>query len=82
LICINPGDVIARDNCTMGRWQPIANAPFDRDLQLSVIEEGVHALVFPCRRTAVGWVNKVGDRIDVSPSHWRDWPETGIANRC
>jgi hypothetical protein len=62
----------------MGKWQPIASAPFDRDLQLSVIEEDeVHALAFPCRRAAAGWVNQAGEQIDVSPSHWRDWPEAG-----
>jgi hypothetical protein len=64
----------------MGNWQPIVSAPFDRDLQLGVIEEDeVHALVIPCRRTAVGWVNRAGERVDVSPSHWRGWPEAGMA---
>jgi hypothetical protein len=67
----------------MGNWQPIGSAPFDRDLQLGVIEaDEVHALVFPCRRAVVGWVDKAGDRVDVSPSHWRDWPEMGMANDC
>lgn len=65
----------------MGRWQPIGSAPFDRDLQLSVIEgDEVHSLVFPCRRTVWGWVNRTGERVEVSPSHWRDWPETDMAN--
>ncbi len=32
-------------------WQPIASAPFDRDIELAVIDYyGVHALAFPCRR--------------------------------
>jgi hypothetical protein len=36
-------------------WQPIATAPFDRDLQVSVIERGeIHTLIFPCRRTRGG----------------------------
>ncbi|MBS0522159.1 MAG: hypothetical protein JSS04_00885 [Proteobacteria bacterium] len=62
----------------MGKWQPIASAPFDRDLQLSVIEEGeVHALAFPCRRTGSGWFNSEGERVEVNPSHWRDWAEMG-----
>jgi hypothetical protein len=40
---------------TMLDWQPISSAPFDRDLQLSVIEnEEVYALIFPCRRTQTG----------------------------
>ena len=32
-------------------WQSIPSAPFDRDLELAVIDDdGTHALVFPCRR--------------------------------
>jgi hypothetical protein len=56
-------------------WQPIEIAPFDRDLALAVIDaRGEHALVFPCRRTASGWL-KAGtkERVDVRPTHWRDW---------
>jgi hypothetical protein len=41
----------------MIEWHPIAFAPSDRDLELSVTEEGeVHSLAFPCRRTQSGWV--------------------------
>lgn len=54
-------------------WQPIQSAPFDRDLQLSVIEGEVHPLVFPCRRTQAGWRNRSGRTVDINPSHWRDW---------
>jgi hypothetical protein len=56
-------------------WQPIETAPFDQDLQLSVIEDGqVHALVFPCRRSAAGWVNGVTRQtVALRPTHWRSW---------
>lgn len=56
-------------------WQPIWTAPFDFDLQLSVIEhDEVHALTFPCRRTARGWVKSFGKAaVPVSPTHWRPW---------
>jgi hypothetical protein len=38
------------DNATMG-WNLIDTAPFDRDLELAVIDsEGAHSLSFPCRR--------------------------------
>ena len=56
-------------------WQSIANAPFGRDLELAVIDiSGEHPLVFPCRRALDGWINAITkQRIDVRPTHWRDW---------
>jgi hypothetical protein len=56
-------------------WQPITTAPYDRELELAVIEEDdVHALVFPCRREHEGWIDAVtGRRVPVSPTHWRVW---------
>jgi hypothetical protein len=58
-------------------WQPITTAPFNRELELAVIDAGgPHALVFPCRRILGGWMNAVtGDRIEVQPTHWRLWEE-------
>jgi hypothetical protein len=58
-------------------WQLISTAPFDRDLELAVLDEdGAHALVFPCRRILDGWINsQTRARIDVWPTHWRDWNE-------
>lgn len=60
-------------------WQAAASAPFDRDLELAVIDQdGVHALVFPCRRILGGWVNaETKQSITVRPSHWREWPAIG-----
>jgi hypothetical protein len=56
-------------------WKPVSNAPFDRDLELAVIDrEGEHALVFPCRRTEAGWIDAANKRlVGVDPSHWREW---------
>ena len=56
-------------------WQPVSNAPFNRDLELSVIDyDGTHALVFPCRRILDGWIKaETRERIDVQPTHWREW---------
>jgi hypothetical protein len=60
-------------------WQPIATAPFDRDLEVAVVEGAdVHALVVSCRRSPQGWLNAAtGKRIDVNPTHWRAWREAG-----
>jgi hypothetical protein len=56
-------------------WKPISSAPFDRDLELAVIDDGSpHALIFPCRRTVDGWVNaQTRKLVDVWPTHWREW---------
>ena len=56
-------------------WQLISSAPFDRDLELAVItSDGPDALVFPCRRVLGGWVKaETRERIDVRPTHWREW---------
>ncbi len=63
-------------------WQTISTAPPDLDLELAVIDrEGAHSLVFPCRRIVGGWVNaQTGQRIEASPTHWREWeaPEVNI----
>jgi hypothetical protein len=59
-------------------WQPIASAPFDRDLELAVMErDGPHTLVFPCRRVVGGWVkSQTKEQVDVRPTHWREWRPT------
>jgi hypothetical protein len=58
-------------------WKPISDAPFDRYLELAVINRnGTHALVFPCRRILGGWLKlETKERIDVRPTHWRAWPD-------
>jgi hypothetical protein len=62
-------------------WKPILTAPFDRDVELAVIQgKGeTHALTFPCRRMVVGgWVNAGTKKlIDVRPTHWREWLQSG-----
>jgi hypothetical protein len=59
-------------------WKSVAAAPFDRDLELAVIEyDGTHALVFPCRRVLDGWINAgTQEKLIVQPTHWRDWQTT------
>ena len=61
------------------QWKPIATAPFDRDLELAVIESGdAHALVFPCRRVVGGWIKaSTRERLEIRPTHWRDWSGDG-----
>ena len=56
-------------------WEDISTAPFDRDLELAVIEGAfLHALVFACRRTLDGWIKaQTRERVIVNPTHWRPW---------
>lgn len=66
----------------MCNWQPIHSAPWGRDLQLSVIEDEVHALAFRCRRSRSGWISDTGRRVDIDPSHWRDWGDKDKPAGC
>ncbi|WP_342587266.1 hypothetical protein [Mesorhizobium helmanticense] len=61
-------------------WKPILSAPSGRDLELAVFDEdGEHALVFACVKDLKGWRNAVtGARVDISPTHWRDWSRASI----
>jgi hypothetical protein len=57
-------------------WKPVDTAPFDRDVELAVINgDGKHALTFPCRRAIGGWVNAVTEKElhFILPTHWRVW---------
>ena len=56
-------------------WEGIGSAPFERDLEIAVIErDHVHPLVFACRRVLNGWVRaQTNERITVNPTHWRPW---------
>ena len=69
--------LLNEDPSTATAWAPIASAPSDRDLELAVIVNGeAHALAFPCRRIPGGWLKVPGSqRLDVSPSHWREWKD-------
>ena len=58
-------------------WENISTAPFNRDLEVAVIEgDSLHALVFACRRTLGGWIRaKTRERLTVNPTHWRPWAD-------
>ena len=57
-------------------WHEISTAPFDRDLELALIDAngGVHPIDVPCRRVLGGWINaEIKTPIKVRSTHWRDW---------
>ena len=57
-------------------WLKIETAPFNRDLEVAVIETNgdVYAVVFPCRRVINGWIKAAtGGHVEIHPTHWREW---------
>jgi len=61
-----------------GEWQPISTAPLDCDLELAIFNyDGIHALMFPCRRIHDGWLKaETKERMDhLQPTHWRGWAQ-------
>jgi len=56
-------------------WFKVEDAPFDRSLEVAVIEDDgqIYAVVFPCRRVLGGWTEAATGRpIRVYPTHWRE----------
>lgn len=58
-----------------GEWHPIAEAPFDCDIEIAVFKGAApHAVAFPCRRILGGWMDaETHERLKVRPTHWRKW---------
>ena len=61
----------------MADWKPIRSAPFDCEIEVSVLDrEGYHAFIFPVRRTAGGWTHPdIKGPIPIDPTHWRLWEQ-------
>jgi hypothetical protein len=59
-------------------WKQIDTAPFDRDLELAVINgTATQVVVFPCRQLGDrGWLDAETNKQvhHIRPTHWRDWP--------
>jgi hypothetical protein len=65
------------------KWVRVSIAPSDVDLEVCVInKQGIHALVFPCRKDGTDWVNAATKkRVDIAPTHWRKWANCPLADR-
>jgi hypothetical protein len=65
-------------------WLSIDTTPFNRDLELAVLDDdGSHAVVFPCRRILGGWVKAAtGGPVNVHPTHWREWNNKASLPTC
>jgi hypothetical protein len=68
---------MARVHSMPEKWLPVSIAPPDTDLEVGVMDKhGVHALIFPVRKSGTDWVDvSTKKRIDVEPTHWRKWIE-------
>lgn len=67
-------DIIQHHN--WAHWHPISTAPYNRELELRIIENGkVVAIEFPCLRSNTeAWINvDLGTEIKLRPVEWRVW---------
>ncbi len=55
-------------------WQTIATAPFDREIEVAVLDELEYdVFAFRVRRTAAGWVVEgIDGFMFIAPTHWRE----------
>jgi hypothetical protein len=61
------------------RWRPVSTAPYNRDLELRVAEDGsVATMPFPCRHTnGDEWINvDLGVALKIQPLEWRAWRQS------
>ena len=58
-------------------WLKTETAPFDRDVEVAVVEDDgkISPVIFPCRRVlSGGWTKAVtGWPTTIHPTHWREW---------
>jgi hypothetical protein len=53
-------------------WRDIATAPFDRAIELAVIDGSVGVLNFPCLRHGEAWFDaETLKPVSVAATHWR-----------
>ena len=60
----------------LSHWHPTSTAPYNQDLELRVVEDGVTTVLpFPCRHTnGDDWINvDLGDPLQIQPVEWRAW---------
>ena len=60
----------------LSHWRPASTAPYNKDLEIRVTEDGItSALPFPCRHTNGGeWINvDLGVPLQIQPVEWRTW---------
>jgi len=70
---------IALERQHLSHWHPASTAPYNRDLELRVNEDGTTStLPFPCRHTNEDvWINvDLGTPLQIRPVEWRPWQQS------
>ena len=68
--------------CTL-EWQEIATAPFDREIELAVINDHVDLLQGTCLRHGNDWLDAETLRpVTVTATHWRYRRPTVLPMSC
>jgi hypothetical protein len=53
-------------------WREIASAPFDREIEVAILDEDTSVPGGPCLRHGDGWLDAETLRpIEVTATHWR-----------
>jgi hypothetical protein len=66
---------------TASEWQDIASAPFDREIELAVIDDNIDVL--RCVRHGDGWLDAETLRpIKITATHWRFRPPAFLPMSC
>ena len=59
-----------KDQWPPDKWLPVSIAPSDADLEVSVMDKrGIHALVFPVRKSGIDWVDASTKNASTSGRH-------------
>jgi hypothetical protein len=64
-------------------WRDIATAPFDRAIELAVIDGDVSVLSYPCLRHGDAWFDaETFQPVSVAATHWRDLQPAIVPVNC
>jgi hypothetical protein len=69
---------VALERQHLSHWHPASTAPYNKDLELNVSEDGITTtLPFPCLHTnGDDWINvDLGTPLRISPVEWRPWQQ-------
>jgi hypothetical protein len=64
-------------------WREISSAPFDREIELAIIDRDIHVSRSPRLRHGDGWLDAETLRpVEVTATHWRYRPPPTLPTSC